>query len=220
MIRTYPMEEPMKYAAVIGALACALATTPVALAQTSTPSTSKPAQGTKPSTSKPSTSGQAGKSAVAAGDLTFAKQAAMDGMAEVDLGKLAADKASNSDVKQFAQRMVDDHGKANDELKSWASSNNVTLPTEVNAQQKAMHDKLAKMSGDAFDRAYASHMVADHAKAVASFQHASKTAANADLKAWAAKTLPTLEEHHKMARDINAKVGTASNPTAKKSGDR
>ena len=76
------------------------------------------------------------------------------------------------------------------------------------------------MSGDAFDRAYASHMVADHAKAVASFQHASKTAANADLKAWAAKTLPTLEEHHKMARDINAKVGTASNPTAKKSGDR
>jgi len=144
----------------------------------------------------------------------------MDGMAEVDLGKLAADKASNSDVKQFAQRMVDDHGKANDELKSWASSNNVTLPTEVNAQQKAMHDKLAKMSGDAFDRAYASHMVADHAKAVASFQHASKTAANADLKAWAAKTLPTLEEHHKMARDINAKVGTANKPTAKKSGDR
>ena len=220
MIRTYPMEEPMKYAAVIGALACALATTPAALPQTGTPSTSKPTQGTKPSTSKPSTSAQTGKSAVAAADLTFAKQAAMDGMAEVDLGKLAADKASNSDVKQFAQRMVDDHGKANDELKSWASSNNVTLPTEVNAQQKAMHDKLAKMSGDAFDRAYASHMVADHAKAVASFQHASKTAANADLKAWAAKTLPTLEEHHKMARDINAKVATASNPTAKKSGDR
>jgi len=220
MIRTYPMEEPMKYAAVIGALACALATTPAVLAQTSTPSTSKPTQGTKPSTSKPSTSAQTGKSAVAAADLTFAKQAAMDGMAEVDLGKLAADKASNSDVKQFAQRMVDDHGKANDELKSWASSNNVTLPTEVNAQQKAMHDKLAKMSGDAFDRAYASHMVADHAKAVASFQHASKTAANADLKAWAAKTLPTLQEHHKMARDINAKVGTASKPTAKKSADR
>jgi len=157
--------------------------------------------------------------------VTFAKQAAMDGMAEVELGKLASDKASNSDVKQFGQRMVDDHGKANDELKSWASSNNVTLPTAVSAQQKAMHDKLAKMSGDAFDRAYASHMVTDHAKAVALFQKESKSASNADLKAWAAKTLPTLQEHHKMARDINAKVGTTSQatakkPAAKKSGDR
>jgi len=210
----------MKYTAIIGALGCALATAPVALAQSSTPAAPKTTQGTKPSTSKPAASAQTGKSAVPAADVTFAKQAAMDGMAEVDLGKLASEKASNSDVKQFGQRMVDDHGKANDELKSWASSNNVTLPTEVNAQQKAMHDKLAKMSGDAFDKAYASHMVADHAKAVASFQHASKTASNADLKAWATKTLPTLQEHHKMARDINAKVGTASKPTAKKSGDR
>ena len=206
----------MKYAAIIGVVACAIASAPIVQAQSTTPSAPKTTQGTKPSTSKPAATGQAGKSTVAAADLTFAKQAAMDGMAEVELGKLAAEKASNSDVKQFGQRMVDDHGKANDELKSWASSNNVTLPTAVGAQQKAMHDKLAKMSGDAFDRAYASHMVADHAKAVSLFERESKSASNADLKAWAAKTLPTLQEHHKMARDINAKVGTASTSTAKK----
>ena len=210
----------MKYAAVIGALACALAAAPVASAQSSTPATAKPAQGTKPSTSKPDASAQTAKSSVAATDATFAKQAAMDGMAEVEHGRLASEKASNSDVKQFGARMVEDHGKANDELKSWASSNGVTLPADMGAQHKAMHAKLSKMSGDAFDRAYAAHMVTAHAKAVSSFQNASKTAKNADLKAWAAKTLPTLQEHHKMARDINAKVGTASKPTAKKSGDR
>ena len=151
-------------------------------------------------------------SKLSSSDSAFIKEAAQGGMMEVELGKAAQDKASNEKVKDFGKRMEQDHSKANDELKSWASSNNVTLPTEENAQQKAMHDKLAKMSGDAFDRAYASHMVADHAKAVGSFQHASKTAANADLKAWAAKTLPTLEEHQKQARTVNAKVkgGTAA----------
>jgi putative membrane protein len=208
----------MKYAAIIGVLACALSAAPVVSAQSTTPATPKPAQGTKPSTSKPDAAAQ--KSSVAATDTTFAKQAAMDGMAEVEHGRLASEKASNSDVKQFGARMVEDHGKANDELKSWASTNGVTLPADMGAQHKAMHAKLSKMSGDAFDRAYAAHMVTAHAKAVSSFQSASKTAKNADLKAWAAKTLPTLQEHHKMARDINAKVGTASKPTAKKSGGR
>lgn len=218
----------MKYAAAIGVLACAVVAAPAAWAQSGSAATPKPTQGTQPGTSKPATakpdpSAQAGKATVAATDLTFAKQAAMDGMAEVDHGQLASEKASNSDVKQFAARMVEDHGKANDELKSWASSNNVTLPTEMGAQHKAMHEKLAKLSGDAFDRAYVAHMVTAHAKAVSLFQGASKTAKNADLKAWAAKTLPTLQEHHKMARDLNAKVGTAGTagkPTPKKSGER
>ena len=209
----------MKYAAMIGVLTCALAAAPVASAQSGTPATAKPTQGTKPTAPKPDPA-QTTKSTVAATDTTFAKQAAMDGMAEVEHGKLASEKATNSDVKQFGARMVEDHGKANDELKSWASSNAVTLPADMGAQHKAMHAKLSKMTGDAFDRAYAAHMVTAHAKAVASFQSASKTAKNADLKAWAAKTLPTLQEHHKMARDINAKVGTASKPTAKKSSER
>ena len=114
--------------------------------------------------------------------------------------------------------MVDDHGKANDELTSWASKNAVTLPTDLDAKHKADQDKLAKLSGAAFDRAYMTAMVADHNKDVAEFKHASTTAKNADLKAWAAKTLPTLEEHQKMATETNAKVkgsaGTASEPAA------
>ena len=138
----------------------------------------------------------------------------MDGMAEVAHGQLAAQKGASADVKQFGQRMVDDHSKANDELKGWASSNSVTLPTEIGKQHQAMQDRLSKLEGEAFDRAYMSHMVPAHAKAVAATQRQAKSGMNADLKAWAAKTLPTLQEHHKLARDVNSKL--AKGTTGKK----
>jgi putative membrane protein len=154
--------------------------------------------------------------AMSASDQAFAKEAATGGMAEVDLGKLAATKATNPDVKQFGQRMVDDHGKANDELKSWASQKNVTLPADLDAKHKSEHARLEKLSGDAFDRAYMAAMVADHNKDVAAFQRESQAAKDPDLKAWAAKTLPTLQDHQKSAKDINAKVqGTAAKSTTK-----
>jgi len=138
-------------------------------------------------------------------------------MAEVDLGKLAASKATNPDVKQFGQRMVDDHGKANDELKSWASQKNVTLPTDLDAKHKAEHGRLEKLSGDAFDRAYMTSMVADHNKDVAEFQRESKAAKDPDLKAWVTKTLPTLQDHQKSAKEISGKVhGSAAKPGAAK----
>jgi putative membrane protein len=121
----------------------------------------------------------------------------------------------NADVKQFAQRMVDDHTKASEELKGWASQKNVTLPTEVAPDHKATHDRLAKLSGAAFDKAYMTAMVADHNKAVAAFTRASKTAKDADLKAWAGKTLPTLQEHQKMAKEIAAKAGGAARSAKK-----
>ena len=152
---------------------------------------------------------------LAAADRTFVKEAAIGGMAEVDLGNLAKDKASSADVKQFGDRMVTDHGKANDELKSWAQQKNVTLPAELDAKHKATHDRLAKLSGDAFDKAYMRDMVTDHEKDVAAFKKASTTAKDADLKAWAAKTLPTLEDHLKLARETAAKVG-ATGMTPKK----
>ena len=157
---------------------------------------------------------------LSAADSKFIHEAAAGGMAEVELGRLAADKASNPEVKQFGQRMVDDHGKANDELKSLASQKSVTLPPSPEASQKATQARLSKLSGDAFDRAYMQDMVKDHDKDVAAFKRASTTAADADLKAWAAKTLPTLEEHEKQAKSINAKLGPASgaskSPAAKK----
>ena len=144
-------------------------------------------------------------------DSKFVRQAAVGGMAEVELGKLAAEKASTADVKQFGQRMVDDHSKANDELKALASRKSVTLPTAIDAASKATVDKLSKLSGDAFDHAYMRDMVKDHNKDVAEFRHVSTTATDADLKAWAAKTLPTLEDHQASAEAIASKFGASTN---------
>lgn len=166
------------------------------------------AQNTPPA--KPQTKSTPKAAGLSAADSKFMHEAAAGGMAEVELGRLAADKASNPDVKQFGQRMVDDHGKANDELKSLASQKSVTLSLTPEAAQKATQARLSKLSGDAFDRAYMQDMVKDHDKDVAAFKRASTTAADAELKAWAAKTLPTLEEHQKQAKSINAKLGPAS----------
>jgi putative membrane protein len=150
------------------------------------------------------------------GDQGFVMKAAQGGLAEVELGNLAKQKASSDDVKQFGQRMADDHSKANEELKSWASKNGITLPTELDAKHKAEQARIAKLSGAAFDRAYITLMVADHNKDVAEFQRESKTAKDPDLKAWAGKTLPTLEEHQKLAKEISAKVAAAPSNDAKK----
>jgi len=166
-------------------------------------------------TGKPAGSMAAGK--LSAADSKFVHEAAAGGMAEVALGKLAADKATSPDVKQFGQRMADDHGKANDELKALAAQKGITLPADVDPAAKATEARLSKLSGAAFDKAYMQDMVKDHDKDVAAFKHASTAAADADLKSWAAKTLPTLQDHQQQAKSINATVGTAS---AKKSGQQ
>jgi putative membrane protein len=143
------------------------------------------------------------------GDQAFVMKAAKGGMAEVELGKLAASKASSEDVKKFGQRMVDDHSKANDELKSLAQGKNITLPTDVDPKDKATHDRLEKLSGAAFDRAYMQHMLEDHRQDVNEFRKESTSGKDPDVKAWAGKTLPTLEEHLRLAQDTNKAVGTS-----------
>jgi putative membrane protein len=148
-----------------------------------------------------------------AADQTFVMKAARGGLAEVELGKLAEDKATNDQVKQFGKKMVDDHGKANDELKSLAQSKNITLPTDLSAKDKALHDRLSKLSGAAFDRAYMQAMVKDHREDVNEFRTESKSGADPDVKQWAAKTLPTLETHLKLAQDDNKAVGTSGTMT-------
>jgi len=142
-------------------------------------------------------------------DQVFVMKAARGGMAEVQLGQLAVEKASSDEVKKFGQRMVTDHGKANDELKSLAQQKNVTLPTDVDAKDKATHDRLAKMSGAEFDRAYMRSMLSDHRTDVNEFKKESTSGKDPEVKAWAAKTLPTLEEHLRMAEDANKVVGTS-----------
>jgi putative membrane protein len=142
-------------------------------------------------------------------DQAFITKAAGGGTAEVELGRMGIEKASSEEVKKFAQRMVDDHSKANDELKVLAQSKNVTLPETPDPHVKAMQDKLSRMSGASFDRAFMQAMVADHKKAVNDFRLASRSAKDPEIKAWAAKTLPTLEEHLKLAQSTTTAVGTA-----------
>ena len=164
--------------------------------------------GQEPSTTKPQPASP--KEKPASSDATFMGTAAMDGLAEVEHGRLATQNASAPDVKQFGQRMVDDHSKAGDELKALASKKAVSLPTELDQKHRAMHDRLAKLKGAAFDKAYMTHMVTAHQQAVALFQKESKGGSDTDVKAWAAKTLPTLQEHHKMAQSVSATVNKAA----------
>jgi len=139
-------------------------------------------------------------------DKDFVMKAAQGGMAEVMLGQMASTKGTSPDVKNFGNRMVSDHGKANDELKQLAQNKGMALPADVDKESKEMSDKLSKLTGKDFDKAYISGMVDDHEKDVKEFEKASKDAKDPDLKAWAAKTLPTLQDHLKMAKDTKAKV--------------
>ena len=146
----------------------------------------------------------------ATGDSAFAMKAGQANFAEIELGKLALQKAMRDEVKQFAQQMVDDHGKALDELKSAAASKNITLPTQLDAEHKKLSDRLSKLSGAAFDREYMQAMVDGHKKVAADVRKESQSGSDADLKAWAAKTLPTVEEHLKHAEMVNRTVHTGS----------
>ncbi len=139
-------------------------------------------------------------------DGKFVMAAAKGGMAEVEMGRLAAQKGSNPEVKQFGQKMVDDHSKANDDLKQVASSKGMTLPTEVDAADKAKMDRMSKLSGAAFDKAYVADMLKDHKKDVADFKNEASGGRDSDVKSFASKTLPTLQEHLKMVQDLSSKM--------------
>jgi len=133
--------------------------------------------------------------AVVEDDAKFVVEAANGGMSEVEFGKLAQQKATNAKVKEFAEMMVMDHTKANEELKALAKAKNVTLPDSLNADSKKMWEDLSKKSGADFDKAYVNMMVDDHKKDVGEFEDASKNLKDADLKAFVDKTLPVLKGH-------------------------
>lgn len=149
-------------------------------------------------------------SQLSAKDKAFIMKAAKGGMQEVEIGQMVSEKAQSDDVKQFAKRMVDDHTKANDELRALAQQKGVTLPSDSGAEGKAMKAKLEKLSGAQLDKAYMHDMVLDHNKDVHEFQTESKMAKDSDLKSWAEKTLPTLQDHLKQAKDVAAKTGATT----------
>ena len=147
--------------------------------------------------------------AVPAPDRAFAEKAAAGGAAEVEGGKVAEQRASSDKVKQFGARMVQDHGKANEELKQIAGGKGLQLPSAPDAHHQQEMARLQKLSGAEFDRAYMDHMVKDHKKDIAEFRKQASSGKDPEIKAFAAKTLPTLEEHLKMAEAANAEAKKA-----------
>ncbi len=143
-------------------------------------------------------------------DAHFAMEAAQGGMAEVKMGQLAADKASSPDVKAFGQQMVDDHTKANDQLKSVAKEEGMTLPGDVNQKQQAMYDRLSKLSGAEFDKQYVKSMVMDHVEDVKDFKKETNTGKDEKVKSFASQTLPVIQGHLDKIKSIQSKMGGGS----------
>lgn len=128
-------------------------------------------------------------------DTAFAAKAAVGGMAEVALGKMAAAKGTDKQVRDFGNMMVMDHGKANAELMSIAKTKNITLPAGLDAEHQAKSDSLSKLSGSAFDKAYVQTMIEGHQKTLALMQSEASGGKDTELKAFAAKTAPVVQMH-------------------------
>jgi len=152
---------------------------------------------------------QAGMGSLNSKDHDFIMEAAMGGLMEVELGRVAAQQGTSDAVKQFGQRMVDDHSKANTELMTLAQSKGITLPTALDDKHRNELTKLSAMTGAEFDRAYSKMMLSDHKKDVSEFEKQSTRGADPDLKAFATQTLPTLQEHLQMARALPGNEGSA-----------
>jgi putative membrane protein len=144
------------------------------------------------------------KSPVNAADTTFMRNAAADGMAEVQMGQMALQQSSDAQVKQLAQRIVDDHTKAGAQLKALADSKQVTLPTVPGADAQKEGKSLQMKKSSAFDQAWSKAMVNDHQKAVKMFTQEGKQAKDADVRQFALNTLPTLNAHLQMAQKLAA----------------
>ena len=163
--------------------------------------------------------GQAQEQKLSEKDKNFAKEAAMGGMLEVELGTLAQQNASNDQVKQFGARMVQDHGDANEELMAILADKDMTAPQQLDQKHKQMIDRLSKMRGAEFDRTYMREMVEDHDKDVKKFRQQATQGNDADLKEFAQNTLPILEQHEKLAQDVNKSL-TAVGSSGQAQGQR
>jgi putative membrane protein len=140
-------------------------------------------------------------------DNEFVMKAASSGMAEVAIGKLGQEKAKNADVKKFAERVVTDHGKANEELIRIAKDAGITVPDKPSADHEHHVKHFSEGSAKDFDKEFVNHMVGSHTKGVELFTKASKELKNEKLRGFAEKTLPTLKEHLEIAKKLQAQVG-------------
>ena len=145
-----------------------------------------------------------------AGDQAFVTKLAGVGMAEVELGRLAKDKASSREVKAFADRMIDEHTKAGNELKGIAQRKNIAWPTALPPDAVALKDKLSKLSGAAFDRAYIDEMVKGHTAVLAEVKTEAQSGGDADVKAWASKASSTVQAHLTHAEKQQRELGKSA----------
>ena len=173
----------------------------------STPTT--PSNNNNPGGSPSTPMGETSPNSLSSRDSNFVMQAAQTGMLEVQLGKLAVQRGSSAGVKQYGQQMVDEHTEANQELMQFAMQKKVEMPTEMSSQNKALIDRLSKLSGTSFDTAYKQAMLDSHKQAIALFQAQSQQGQDPELKAWAAQTLPNLQAHLQM---VNQMLADTSKP--------
>lgn len=158
---------------------------------------------------------------LAKADQAMLKQLAQANIAEIEAGRIALDKSQNTEVKAFAQQMIDDHSKGLREVMNVAQSKGVVLPTEPDAKHKAMAKKLQRLSGDAFDREYAAQAgINDHRATHAYVQKVQAEAKDADVKALAAKLEPTVAKHLSHVETLSASLEGVSPRTAGVSGQR
>lgn len=140
-------------------------------------------------------------------DRTFVTKASGAGLYEVEISKIAVERAQDPALKSFAQQMVKDHTAANEELKKFAASKGVPVATEIPAEKQAVVKKLSGLSGADFDKAYREQVgLRDHKEDIALFERQTKNGHSPDLKAWAAKTLPTLKSHYEHAQQMKPKA--------------
>ena len=145
------------------------------------------------------------KSGLTSGEVKFIKHAAADGMAEVKIAGLAAKKAENADVKAFAEMLVIEHTKVNDELKMLATNKNVDLSAVIDPKDAGTFQKLEKYSGAEFDKEYLGEVVSSHKKCLGAFEDISKDSKDADVKSFADKIIPALKAHHDKAKELHSK---------------
>lgn len=143
-------------------------------------------------------------------DLAFANDAARGGLAEIKLGKLAEDSGSSEAVKTFGTRMVAEHTQAGDKLKEAAALEHITLPTDLAAKDLASYDKLSKLSGADFDRAYTEDMVKDHQQDLQAFQREANRGHDAAIRGFASQAVPMIQQHLDQAKEMLKNVSPTS----------
>lgn len=136
----------------------------------------------------------------------FLTKALQGGSTEVQMGKLALDKSQNAEVKNFAQHLIKDHSQAGENVKKLAGAKQLPLPTQISSNQQSQLTHLASLSGAEFDKEFMALNVQIHEKDVAEFQNQASSNPDHEVRALAANTLPKLQTHLKMAKDLNSKV--------------